>query len=153
MARPEPAGPAWAVPTSLALCAAGLLVSAYLTVEHLTDPGSLACPATQVVDCARVTTSAQSTLLGIPVAVLGVVYFAVLAVLCLPGRWRAADSRLTWLRLGIAGGGVAFVLYLVYAELFLINAICLWCTVVHVMTVALFGVLAAAAALDPRANR
>jgi uncharacterized membrane protein len=30
------------------------------------------------------------------------------------------------------------VIYLVYAELFQINAICLWCTTVHVVTFALF---------------
>jgi uncharacterized membrane protein len=30
------------------------------------------------------------------------------------------------------------VLWLVYAELFLINAICLYCTAVHIMTVLLF---------------
>ena len=30
------------------------------------------------------------------------------------------------------------VIYLVYAELFEIDAICLWCSVVHVITFALF---------------
>ena len=33
------------------------------------------------------------------------------------------------------------VFYLVWAELFKIGAICLWCTVVHVLTLALFVVL------------
>ncbi len=35
------------------------------------------------------------------------------------------------------------------AELFRIDAICLWCTVVHALTVALFAVLALGAALRP----
>jgi uncharacterized membrane protein len=33
------------------------------------------------------------------------------------------------------------VFYLVYAELFEVDRNCLWCTVVHVITVALFAVL------------
>jgi uncharacterized membrane protein len=42
------------------------------------------------------------------------------------------------------------VVYLVYAELFLVDAVCLWCTVVHVLTVALFAVVALATAVgDP----
>jgi uncharacterized membrane protein len=41
------------------------------------------------------------------------------------------------------------VFFLVWAELFRIDAICLWCTAVHVITVVLFGVLVFAAALTP----
>ncbi len=36
---------------------------------------------------------------------------------------------------------MAFVLWLVYAELFVIDAICLWCTVVHVVAFALFVIV------------
>ena len=45
------------------------------------------------------------------------------------------------LRLAMACLGVVFVIYLVWAELFRIDAICLWCPAVHVITIALFGVL------------
>jgi uncharacterized membrane protein len=62
--------------------------------------------------------------------------------------WAFADLRLVWGRMALAAIGVAFVLYLVYAELFLLNAICLWCTVVHVVTLALFGTVAMATALS-----
>ena len=41
-------------------------------------------------------------------------------------------------RLAAAVGGVAMVLWLVYAELFIIDAICLYCTVVHGLTLLLF---------------
>jgi uncharacterized membrane protein len=50
-------------------------------------------------------------------------------------------------RLAFATIGVGFVAYLVYAELFVLDAICLWCTGVHVLTVALFAVIAFANAL------
>jgi uncharacterized membrane protein len=42
------------------------------------------------------------------------------------------------------------VVYLVSVELFALNAICAWCTAVHVVTIALFAVIAlGTAALDP----
>jgi uncharacterized membrane protein len=47
----------------------------------------------------------------------------------------------------MAAAGVAFVLYLVFAELFLIDAICLWCTVVHALALGLFGVVVLATAV------
>jgi len=37
-------------------------------------------------------------------------------------------------RLLSVGVGTIFVLYLVYVELFRVDAICLWCTSVHVLT-------------------
>jgi uncharacterized membrane protein len=43
------------------------------------------------------------------------------------------------------------VLYLVYAELFRIGAICLWCTAMHVTAVCLFAVVLAASASARRA--
>jgi uncharacterized membrane protein len=42
--------------------------------------------------------------------------------------------------------GIGFVLYLVYAELFTIGSICLYCTSVHVITFLLFALTAFAAA-------
>jgi uncharacterized membrane protein len=37
--------------------------------------------------------------------------------------------------------GIAFVLYLVYVELIRVDAICEYCTGVHVITFALFGLV------------
>ena len=134
---PERSGrdrPAWLVPLSLVLVAIGLGVSVYLTVEHYTNNATLACSLGGAVNCVKVTTSAWSTLLGVPVALLGVVFFVVLLALCWPSAWRSRaawldSARLAWLTIG-----VGMVLYLVWAELFRIHAICLWCTVVHVVT-------------------
>jgi uncharacterized membrane protein len=39
-----------------------------------------------------------------------------------------------------------FVLYLIYTELFTLDAICLWCTSVHVITFLLFGLIVFSAA-------
>ncbi|NUT99453.1 MAG: vitamin K epoxide reductase family protein [Saccharothrix sp.] len=128
----------WVPGVSLALALAGLALSAYLTVAHYAAD-ALLCEEGAVVDCGKVTTSEQSELLGVPVAVLGLAFFVFVTVLCLPFAWR--DRRLHWVRLGSAGVGVLFVVYLIAAEFLLIGKICLWCTAVHVVTLALAGVL------------
>jgi uncharacterized membrane protein len=126
---------------ALVLAVAGLLVSSYLTYEHFTSSTSFACPESATVNCVKVTTSAYSSLAGVPVALLGLLFYLAMVTLLvpLPALRTRAVARL---RLGMVGLGMLFVVYLVWAELFRIDAICLWCTAVHVITVALLGVLA-----------
>jgi uncharacterized membrane protein len=138
--------PRWASPVSLFVCVLGIADAAYLTYAHYTDVSALACSDKGVINCAKVTTSAQSHFLGMPVAVLGLAYFIAMAVLCLPFAWRRQERIVRLGRLVAAGGGVAMILYLIYAELFIIDAICLYCTVVHGLTVILFAVVAIATA-------
>jgi uncharacterized membrane protein len=138
--------PGWIAPASLITTAAGLAVSAYLTVAHYTQSVTLACPATGAINCEKVTTSPESLLLGIPVAVLGLLFFAAFAALGLPASWRSRSPLVRTARLGLAVLGVCFVARLVYAELFEIDAICLWCTVVHALAIALFAITALATA-------
>lgn len=126
---------------SLLLSIAGLLTSAYLTYTHF-NAGALLCSADAVIDCETVTTSEQSELFGIPVAFLGLAFFAFLTVICLPFAWRI--EALKWVRLGAVGVGVLMVVYLVAAEFLIIGKICLWCTVVHVITLALAYLLVSA---------
>jgi uncharacterized membrane protein len=142
--------PSWARLGSLIVALAGLAVSAYLTIEHYSSSTTLACPETGVVNCVKVTTSSYSTLAGVPVALLGLLFFAAMSVLCAPVAWRVANPWVSRARLAGAVAGVAMVVYLVWAELFRIDAICLWCTVVHVLAVALFAVLALGVALRPQ---
>lgn len=123
------------VEASLAL--AGLGIAGYLTVVHYA-PGQvpLVCASSGAIDCARVTTSAASSVGPVPVAILGVVWFAgALALLAADGR---VSADLTMVRLFWVSAGLLVVFYLVYAELFLVGAICLWCTAVHALVIALF---------------
>lgn len=123
----------------LAAAIVGVAVSMYLTVAHYTSPDVLACAEGGTIDCSAVTTSAQSTVLGIPVAVLGLLWFVPMTALFLPAAWRSPDRRIHLARVSGTGAGVAFVLWLIYAELFLIGAICLWCSVAHVMALVMFA--------------
>ena len=98
------------------LSVAGLAVSGYLTLVHYSTSVSLACSSTGTIDCQKVTTSPQSMVAGIPVALLGVVFFVVALVLCVPAAWRSEVpavriGRLVWVFLG----GL-MVIRLLYAE-------------------------------------
>ena len=133
--------PAWVLAASGALSVIALGVASYLTYTHYVDPTALACPDTGIVNCTLVTTSSWSRIGGIPVALLGLVWSVVMVALCSPWAWRRDDTRLDLARLVAAGLGAVMVLYLVYAELFGVGAICLWCTAMHVTTVSLFAVV------------
>jgi len=122
--------------TSLCFASIGLAISSYLTIEHYSGSTALACPENAAINCAKVTTSTWSRLGGIPVAVLGLVYFAVMTLLVVPSAWRR--HLLDPVRVAGAAVGMAMVIYLLWAELFRVGAICLWCTAVHVCTLGLF---------------
>ena len=132
----------WQPIVTTLLCLCGLGVATYLTITHFDTHLALACPKTTTFNCETVTTSAQSHILGIPVAVLGLLYFVPMLVLCLPVAWRSADRRIHLARLVLASIGVGTIIYLIIAELFLIKAICLWCTSVHLITFILFVIVA-----------
>ena len=125
--------------TTLVLALVALAVSIYLTVEHYAAPNSLACPDTGAINCTKVTTSTWSEVGSVPLALLGALYFAVMSALCVPAAWRV--TALDRVRVVGAAGGVATALYLVWVELFQVEAICLWCTVVHGASLALLGAI------------
>jgi uncharacterized membrane protein len=136
--RPGPV-PRWLPWVSIATCLLGLGVSAYLGLQSDTGGGTVACPNTGFVNCQKVLQSAPANALGVPLPLVGLIFFLNLAIFNLPFAWRSSMLLLHLERLGTAVGGVAFVLYLIYAELYVVDAICVWCTAVHVLSVLLFG--------------
>jgi uncharacterized membrane protein len=140
MAEPaQPAAPPrWAGLVGTLASLAGLGVAGYLTYEHYTGSSTLACSDKGIVNCLAVTTSSYSKVAGVPVAVLGLVFFVVMLVLQLPAAWRRTEPAVRRVRMGWAVVGLGTVLYLLYTELFSIDAICLWCTAVHALTFVVF---------------
>ncbi len=131
--------PRWPAAVGLTLCGLGFAVAGYLTYEHYTSSTSLSCPAGGgAVNCLKVTTSIYSKIHGVPVALLGLVFFTIMAVLQTPPAWRSDRLVVRTARVLWSVVGVATALWLIYAELFKIDAICLWCTSVHILTVLLF---------------
>ncbi len=133
--------PRWPSVLGLLICVAGLGAAAYLTYAHYTSASVLACPATSFVNCAKVTTSSYSRIFGLPVAVLGLVFFAFMLPLQLPAAWRSHNPLLRAGRLGATVVGVGMILWLIYVELFRLDSICLWCTGVHALTFLLFVIV------------
>lgn len=150
-AEPEASGPPlWVQLVTLGLSIFGLGVSIYLTIEHFTGNKTLACSVNSVFNCGAVTTSSESMVFGVfPVAVLGLAFFAFMVPVNTPWVWRA--RRFGWeiglLRLASTVVGVGFILYLIFVELVEVNAICEWCTSVHIATFLLFVTVSMAAAV------
>jgi uncharacterized membrane protein len=144
---PAERGPApWLQITTFVLALAGLGVSIYLTIAHFTESALAGCSESGLVNCTKVTTSAESYVFGIPVAVLGLAFFVFGVVIMSPWAWRATRREIHLARIASLVVGIGFVLYLLYAELFTIGSICLYCTSVHVITFVLFVLTAFAAA-------
>ena len=141
-------GPAvWLQVATFVLALAGLGVSIYLTIAHFTESTLAGCNETGgLVNCTKVTTSAQSYVFGIPVAVLGLAFYLFAAAIMSPWAWQATRREIHLLRIASLVVGIGFVLYLIYAELFIIGSICLYCTSVHAITFVLFGLTVFAAA-------
>ena len=160
--EPEPAEAEYAWPaawlrwTTFALALIGLGVSIYLTYAHYTESALAGCTETTgVVNCGKVTTSEQSVVFGIPVAVLGLAFYVFMVAIMSPWAWKARRREVGLVRLASLVVGIGFVLYLIYAELFDIGSICLYCTSVHVITFFLFVLTGLAAAIwgfGPRAQ-
>ena len=133
----------WQPVVTLLLSLFGLGVSIYLTITHF-SPHALVCVSNGTFNCEKVTTSAQSEIFGVPVAMLGLFYFVPMIALCLPVAWRSTDRRVHLARLILSIVGVGTILYLLIAELFIIKAICLWCSSVHIVTFILFVIIVTA---------
>jgi uncharacterized membrane protein len=148
VAEPERIGPPlWVQLTSLVLALLGLGVSIYLTIEHFTGNTTLACSDNGLVNCAAVTKSSQSMVFGVfPVAVLGLAFFVFMVPMLTPWAWRSQRREIAVARLASTVVGVGFILYLIYVELLQVDAICLWCTSVHIITFLLFVLVAMSAA-------
>ncbi len=113
---------------------AGTAVAGYLTYVHY-RPDALIC--TSSGGCETVQESSYAELVGIPVALLGLLaYLAVLALIL----WDTEAARTAVA--AIALGGAAFAVYLVALQAFVIDAWCVWCLVNDLLLVPLLAILA-----------
>jgi uncharacterized membrane protein len=121
------------------IAVAGIGVAIYITIS---DAGGGA-PACLVGGngCQTVADSQYSHLLGVNVAVFGIVGYALLLLSAVA---RGDAGRFAGLLLALVGFG--FSAYLTYLELFVIDAICQWC-VASAVLMALSLIVAATRAL------
>ncbi len=107
---------------ALAVC--GIVVSSVSLQHHYAKSKTEYCDIGETFNCDIVNRSAYSKILGIPVALIGMLGYAVLAGLATVYRERQ-DTPL--LLLGGAGVGLAFALYLTYIEAHVLGVWCILC--------------------------
>ena len=117
----------------------GVFLSTYLTLYKLGYLGELQCA---VGSCETVNTSRWATFFGLPVAAWGLgFYVATLGLVMLGIQERYADSRGVSIALvAMTGWGVLFSGWLTYLELFVIDAICMWCVISAIIVAIMFFV-------------
>jgi uncharacterized membrane protein len=98
-------------------------VSGYLAVTRALGEAAVCGPSH---GCETVASSEYSELFGVPVAFLGLA-FSLLLVALAATWWRRGDRRILLGAYGLLLLGTLFVAYLTYLELFVIEAICVWC--------------------------
>lgn len=118
----------------LGVSAAGIAVAGYLTAVHY-RPAALIC--TGGGGCETVQESEYAVLAGVPVAVLGLAAWVAVLALTL---WGSELART--LTAALALSAAAFAAYLVALQLFVIDAVCVWCIVNDVLLVPLLALLA-----------
>jgi len=131
----------WVGESAFALSLVGVGLSTYITIAHFTEATILACSGRGELSCTAVTTSPESRVFGVPVALVGLGFFAVMSVLSSPPLWGRGTRWLAMSRSVLALAGLLFILWLIAAELLIIGHVCLWCTGVHVVMFAIVLVL------------
>jgi len=98
---------------------AGIAVAGYLAWAHYAD-SAVVCVAGG--SCEKVQESEYAAIAGVPVAVLGLAaYGAILALIA----WDTPVARLAAAATAVVG--LLFSAYLLVLQLFVIDAICVWC--------------------------
>jgi uncharacterized membrane protein len=118
----------------LVVSAVGIGVAVYLTYVHY-RPAALICTAGG--GCETVQDSKYAVLAGIPLGVLGLAAWITVFGLTV---WNSELARTLTAALAVCS--LAFAVYLVILQLFVINAICVWCMANDVVLIPLLAVLA-----------
>jgi uncharacterized membrane protein len=111
--------------TGVALIAiAGVAVSSVSLYEHFATSKTSFCNFSESFNCDLVNRSEYSTVLGMPVALIGVFGYLLIAVLATVYRKHAETPVLLLIASGV---GLGFALYLAYVEKFKLGVWCILC--------------------------
>ena len=111
----------------------GFADSVFLTWEHYTLT-SIGCPISPWINCLAVTSSKYSEIFGIPLSLLGSVYYSFLFLFLF--------KKTTMFRhffLLTSSFGVLFSFYLIYIQAFAIGLFCLYCLASALISFLIFG--------------
>ncbi len=100
------------------LSLAGIIAASLALREHYRT-GASPCKINDQWDCGEVNHSEYAVVAGVPVAVIGIAGYVLLAVFALMKAWRIV--------LPAALGGLAFSLYLTHIEASVLQVWCIYC--------------------------
>jgi uncharacterized membrane protein/protein-disulfide isomerase len=133
------------------------VTSSYVHYHMLADPTYTSfCDVSPTVSCTQAYLSRYGSFMGVPVAILGVIFFTVVGLMVafapkprlIPAgkKVRAAEAagvsaeNVPAYVFALSTIGLVFTLYLAWASLFQLRALCLLCAVTYLAVVGLFGV-------------
>lgn len=145
----------FARPLILALAAVALVASVlslYVHYQMVNDPAYTSfCDVSETVSCEAVLESQYATMFGVPVAVGGAIWSALVLLLA----WRGMGTRSPETSAAVAGYifllatiGLSAVLYLGYASFFVLRKMCPLCLTMYVAVIGIFVVSGAAASVS-----
>jgi uncharacterized membrane protein len=124
----------------------GLLASLELSIDAVRlaeDPlADLSCNISSTISCATVGLSSQASLLGFPNAFLGLITQPVMITIAVAALGGVRFPR--WFMLGAHVGftlGLAFAIWLFVQSYFVIGALCPYCMILYVTTLAAFAAI------------
>jgi uncharacterized membrane protein len=120
------------------LALAGVIVSAISLQRHFAKSATQFCDFSQQFSCDIVNRSEYSSIVGIPVAAIGVAGYLFLLTL---STFRRASAGTPILLASASIAGLAFALYLTYIEGYVLNTWCILC-LISLLLISLISVLA-----------
>jgi uncharacterized membrane protein/protein-disulfide isomerase len=121
----------------------GLAASSASTWVHyriLNDPLYASfCDVNQTFSCTEAYTSRFGAFAGVPIALLGVLFFVfVLGLVGISSQSASARENVAGYVFALSTLGLAAVLYLAYASYFILNVVCMLCVGTYVAIIGLF---------------
>ena len=116
---------AWLPRVFLILSMIGVADAGYLTAKHYLGV-PVACSIFE--GCDKVLTSQYAVWWGVPMALIGIIYYLILLILTANFLFTGHMTRLK-IAAGLTALGLAASFWFVYLQLFVINAVCPYCII------------------------
>lgn len=124
----------WYPFTILGVSIVGFFDAAYLTIQHYTQ---FTLPCTITHGCDLVTKSEYSQIMGVPVALLGALYYLAIFLTIYIIIETKKTEYLRFIAIATTFGFL-FSAWFVYLQLFVINAICQYCMLSAITSTTMF---------------
>lgn len=120
----------------------GLAISGFSLAHHDSFVSGKFCTIGQTFNCDVVNKGAYSTIGGVPVALIGVIGYALLVIASALKIRQPNDKGLTLFLVASALGGLGFSAYLTSLEAFVLHAWCLLCLTSQIVILTIFASVA-----------